>query len=84
MTEETLTKRFEASRPRLHAVATRMLGSSAEADDVVQETWLTAVRRIRAFDPERGPFAAWLRGIAANVLRNGCGSGSGRRARLRR
>jgi RNA polymerase sigma-70 factor (ECF subfamily) len=44
VTEQTLTERFEASRPRLHAVATRMLGSSAEADDVVQETWLRAVR----------------------------------------
>lgn len=40
------------------------------ADEVVQETWLTAVRRIRTFDPERGSFAGWLRGIAANVLRN--------------
>jgi RNA polymerase sigma-70 factor (ECF subfamily) len=44
VTEETLTKRFEASRPRLYAVATRLLGSSAEADDVVQETWLRATR----------------------------------------
>lgn len=40
------------------------------ADEVVQETWLIAVRRIRGFDPERGSFAGWLRGIAANVLRN--------------
>jgi RNA polymerase sigma-70 factor (ECF subfamily) len=40
------------------------------ADDVVQETWLTAVRRVRRFDPAAGPFAAWLRGIAANLLRN--------------
>jgi RNA polymerase sigma-70 factor (ECF subfamily) len=40
------------------------------ADEVVQETWLTAVRCIRAFEPERGSFAAWLRGIAANVVRN--------------
>ncbi|HEY1377533.1 MAG TPA: RNA polymerase sigma factor [Gemmataceae bacterium] len=40
------------------------------ADEVVQETWLTAVRRLRAFRPERGPFAAWLCGIAANLLRN--------------
>lgn len=40
------------------------------ADDVVQETWLTAVRRIRVFEPERGSFQAWLRGIAANVVRN--------------
>jgi RNA polymerase sigma-70 factor (ECF subfamily) len=40
------------------------------AEDVAQETWLTAVRRLRSFDPERGDFASWLRGIAANVLRN--------------
>ena len=40
------------------------------ADDVLQETWLTAVRRIGHFDPEMGPFHSWLCGIAANVLRN--------------
>src|SRR4051812_4169601 len=40
------------------------------ADEVVQETWLTAVRRVRHFDPARAAFAAWLAGIAANVLRN--------------
>lgn len=45
-------------------------GRRDRAEDVVQETWLTAVRRIRAFDPDRGSFADWLRGIALNVLRN--------------
>ena len=42
VTEETLTQRFEASRPRLLAIAVRMLGSTAEADDAVQEAWLRA------------------------------------------
>ena len=40
------------------------------ANDVLQETWLTAVRRIRAFNPDAGAFHNWLCGIAANVLRN--------------
>jgi RNA polymerase sigma-70 factor (ECF subfamily) len=40
------------------------------ADEVVQETWLIAVRRVRQFDPSAGSFAGWLRGIAANLLRN--------------
>ena len=36
----------------------------------MQETWLTAIRQVKRFDPEQGSFAGWLRGIAANVLRN--------------
>jgi RNA polymerase sigma-70 factor (ECF subfamily) len=40
------------------------------ADDVLQDTWLTAVRRLRAFDPAAGSFHGWLCGIATNVLRN--------------
>jgi len=38
MTE--LATRFEEERPRLRALAYRMLGSTNDADDVVQETWL--------------------------------------------
>jgi RNA polymerase sigma-70 factor (ECF subfamily) len=45
-------------------------GLREPAEEVVQETWLVAVRRVRRFDPSSAPFAAWLRGIAANVLRN--------------
>ena len=37
------------------------------AEDVLQETWLTAVRRMRDFEPERGTFLAWLCGIAKRV-----------------
>ena len=35
---------FEAHRPHLHAVATRILGSRAEADDALQEAWIRADR----------------------------------------
>lgn len=51
-------------------IAWRCAGLRDLTDEVVQETWLTAVRRIRSFDPERGSFAGWLRGIAANILSN--------------
>src|SRR5262249_34023769 len=55
----------------LHAyVHWRCAGLRDLVDDVVQDTWLTAVRRISAFEPERGSFAGWLRGIAANIIRN--------------
>lgn len=39
-------------------------------DEVVQETWLVAVRRIADFDPCRGAFEGWLKGIADHVLHN--------------
>ena len=39
-------------------------------EDIIQECWLVAVRRIGSFDPERAPFQAWLQGIARNVLLN--------------
>jgi RNA polymerase sigma-70 factor, ECF subfamily len=45
-------------------------GARDLADDVLQDTWLTAVRRVGRFDPAAGTFHAWLCGIAANVLRN--------------
>lgn len=44
MTEQMLAERFEASRARLLAIATRMLGSTSEAEDAVQEAWLRASR----------------------------------------
>ena len=47
--DDWLTARFEESRPRLHGLAYRMLGSHAEADDAVQETWL----RLRRNDPDQ-------------------------------
>jgi len=37
---EWLASRFEQHRPRLRAMAYRMLGSPAEADDAVQDAWL--------------------------------------------
>ena len=62
---------YGESFPGLYAYALwRCGGARHPADEVVQETWLAAVRRLRSFDPARGSFAGWLRAIAANVLRN--------------
>ena len=38
--DEWLAQKFEENRPHLRAVAYRMLGSLAEADDAIQEAWL--------------------------------------------
>ena len=68
---DAATDVFEAHRPRLARLAYRMLGSVAEAEDVVQNAWL----RWRSIDTEtvREP-AAWLTRtttrLALDVLRS--------------
>jgi RNA polymerase sigma-70 factor, ECF subfamily len=62
---------YDDSFAGLYAYARWRCGGLREtAEEVVQETWLTAVRRVADFEPARGSFASWLRGIAANLLRN--------------
>jgi RNA polymerase sigma factor (sigma-70 family) len=59
-----LTERFEISRPRLRAVAYRMLGSHTEVDDAVQETWL---RLARSDASSVDNLTGWLVTIVARV-----------------
>ncbi|MGI8457746.1 MAG: sigma-70 family RNA polymerase sigma factor [Propionibacteriaceae bacterium] len=68
MSENELAERFDATRGRLHAVATRMLGSGAEADDAVQEAWLR-LSRSRADDgrSEIGNLDGWLTTVVARI-----------------
>jgi RNA polymerase sigma factor (sigma-70 family) len=66
-----LTERFQEHRPRLRAVAYRMLGSTSEADDAVQEAW---IRLSRSKAGEIDNLEAWLvtavGRVALNMLRS--------------
>ncbi len=59
-----LAQQFEAQRSQLRAVAYRMLGSSGEADDAVQEAWL---RLERSHASSVDNLGAWLTTIVARV-----------------
>ena len=69
MDDETgwLADRFEEHRPRLRAVAYRMLGSLTEADDAVQDAWL---RVSRAGAAEVENIGGWLTTVVARVCLN--------------
>ncbi|HWD01355.1 MAG TPA: sigma-70 family RNA polymerase sigma factor [Amycolatopsis sp.] len=62
---DSLAGRFEAERPRLRALARRMLGSAAEAEDAVQESWL----RLAASGQDRAVdnLAAWLTTVVSRI-----------------
>ncbi|GAA0548761.1 sigma-70 family RNA polymerase sigma factor [Paractinoplanes ferrugineus] len=62
--DDVLAARFEANRPRLRAVALRMLGSAAEADDAVQEAWL---RLSRTDQDGLDNLAAWLTTVVGRI-----------------
>ncbi|MCD2465923.1 RNA polymerase sigma factor SigJ [Streptomyces sp. MBT42] len=68
--------RFEAARPRLEAIAYRLLGSSSEAEDAVQETYL----RWQAADAGRIEVPeAWLTKVLTNFCLNQLTSARARR-----
>jgi len=71
-----LAERFEQDRTRLRAVAYRMLGSFAEAEDAVQEAWLRASKSDASSVDNLG---AWLTTIVARVCLNALRSRRARR-----
>jgi RNA polymerase sigma-70 factor (ECF subfamily) len=75
---------YDAHFDRLAAyVRWRCAGLRDLADDVLQETWLVAVRRLRAFDPAKGAFFDWLCGIASNAARSAIRARCRQKARSR-
>ena len=62
--EKWLAEQFEAHRDHLQRVAYRMLGSTGEADDAVQEAWLRLSRAEAAGIENLG---GWLTTVVARV-----------------
>jgi RNA polymerase sigma-70 factor (ECF subfamily) len=62
--DTVMAAQFEDHRSRLHAVAYRMLGSTAEAEDAVQEAWL----RLNRSDADTiANLPGWLTTVVARV-----------------
>jgi len=67
MDELQLADEVDRQRPRLRAVAYRILGSLSEADDAVQEAWL----RLRRTDAEQiDSLERWLTTVVARICLN--------------
>ncbi len=67
MADDWLTAAFEEHRPHLRAVAYRLLGSMADADDAVQDTWL---RLSGADTGQVRNLGGWLTTVVARVSLN--------------
>jgi RNA polymerase sigma factor (sigma-70 family) len=64
VTDAFLNARFEENRPRLRALAHRMLGSVTEAEDALQEAWL---RLSRADTDGVDNLGGWLTTVITHV-----------------
>jgi len=65
VTDDTLlAQQFEAHRPHLREVAYRMLGSTGEADDAVQEAWL---RLSRSDSDQVENLGGWLTTVVGRI-----------------
>jgi RNA polymerase sigma-70 factor (ECF subfamily) len=68
--ENAFRELYRRHTPRLYQFVVRMLGGAeAEAEDVVQETWIRAAERLDGFRWE-SQFATWLTGIGVNLCRD--------------
>lgn len=54
---------------RLYGLCLTLCGSSFEAEDLYQDTWLQVIRNIDKYDRSR-PFEPWLTRICVNLYRN--------------
>ena len=59
---------YLAVQDSLRAFVGSVVGDRAQADDVLQEVALVLWRKFERFDPARGSFSAWARGIAATEI----------------
>ena len=67
MTDDPIVDAFEEQRSHLRAVAYRILGSTGEADDAVQEAWL---RLSRSNAEEIENLGGWLTTVVARICLN--------------
>ncbi len=61
-----LRELIERTQPRLRAIALRMLGDAGEAEEVLQDVYLTVWAKAGRYDPGRAHAMAWLTVLTRN------------------
>jgi RNA polymerase sigma factor (sigma-70 family) len=66
--EQALAWAYERWAGQVHGMAVRAFGSGPDAEDVTQQTFVSAWTDRRRYDPRQGPLPAWLVGICRHKI----------------
>ncbi len=69
MTTEQMTKEFERSNGQLKSYILRITASVADAEDIVQDTYIKATEKLESFKGESS-IKTWLFAIASNLAKD--------------
>lgn len=61
---------YHAYHERVYRLAYALLGDTADAEEVMQDTMVYALTRIRLYDPQRASFTTWLHTITVSRCRD--------------
>lgn len=64
--EPAFARLYRQTSPRLFGCCVRILGDGREAEEALQETYLSVWRRAGTYDPARGSASAWLLTVCRN------------------
>jgi len=78
--ERALADAYQRWAGQIHGMAVRAFGSGPDAEDVTQQTFVSAWTGRARYRPDQGPLPAWLVGVARHKIADGWA----RRERLRR
>ncbi len=63
---EALARVFDGTAIDLLQIASHLVSSVEDAEDLVQATYLVAIEETASYDPTKGSVASWLFGILKN------------------
>lgn len=66
--ERALALAYERWAPLVHGMACKVLGPGADAEDVVQQVFVSAWTGRGTFRPDRGPLPGWLVGVCRHRI----------------
>jgi RNA polymerase sigma-70 factor (ECF subfamily) len=66
--EQALAWAYERFAAQVHGMAVRAFGPGPDAEDVTQQTFVSAWTGRAGFRPEQGPLPAWLVGVARHKI----------------